>query len=286
MCSAGSISVFACSWAALRYWWVGHFNTLNAIPRETELTPHFHSTNSSGWKKIPRPTPLASKLQLAASGHRTVLGKKHNCLLCLSVPPPSPRAHRSWSSPCHLLTGADLCFRFITHRSSALQSSADRFGHSTQTSRKKCQIRSGEHHPYWEHFQANTQSCCIRSRQAPNPNFGMTPPSLIPWSCILQALALSGLGFWQLHTWSFMDKTRFRQHFSEYRSSPPMCTLPGLGWPSARLQVGRPSRIPSRSRVKSEMVEMLPKNIQPHCHPSEQQVFYQSFPSKEGIISQ
>lgn len=108
VCSAGSISVFACSWAALHYWWVGRFNTLNAIPRETELTPHFHSTNSSGWKKIPRHSPLASKLQLAASGHRTVLGKKHNCLLCLSVPPPSPRAHRSWSSPCHLLTGADL----------------------------------------------------------------------------------------------------------------------------------------------------------------------------------
>lgn len=99
MCSAGSISVFACSWTALHYWWVGRFNTLNAIPRETELTPHFHSTNSSGWKKIPRPIPLASKLQLAASGHRTVLGKKHNCLFCLSVPPPSPRAHRNRSSP-------------------------------------------------------------------------------------------------------------------------------------------------------------------------------------------
>lgn len=174
---------------------MGRFNTLNAIPKETELTPHFRSTDSSGWKKIPRPIPLASKVQLAASGHRTVPGKKHNCLLCLSVPPLSPRAHGSRSSPCHHLpTGADL-FQVHYAWSSALQSSADRFGHSTQTPRKKSQIRSGEHHPCWEHFQANTQSCCIRRRQAPNPNFGMTPPSLIPWSCILQALALSGLRF-------------------------------------------------------------------------------------------
>lgn len=187
----GSISVFACSWAALHYWWVGRFDTLNAIPRETELTPHFHSTNSSGWKKIPRPIPLASKLQLAASGHRTVLGKKHNCLLCLSVPPPRHTA----ADHLRAISWQELtCSRFITCHSSALQSSADRFGHSTQTSRKKSHIRSGEHHPCWEHFQANTQSCRIR-RQAPNPNFGMTPPSLIPWSCILQALALSGLGF-------------------------------------------------------------------------------------------
>lgn len=56
-----------------------------------------------------------------------------------------------------------------------------------------------------------------------------------------------------------MDKTRLGQHIWEYRSSPPTRTLPGLGWPSPRLQVDRLSRIPSRSRVKGEMVELLQK---------------------------
>lgn len=98
----------------LCYWWVGRFNTLNAIPKETELTPHFRSTDSSGWKKIPRPIPLASKVQLAASGHRTVPGKKHNCLLCLSLL--SPPGHTGADHLPAIISRQELtCFRFITH---------------------------------------------------------------------------------------------------------------------------------------------------------------------------
>lgn len=136
VCSAGSVSLFACSSAALRYWWVERFYTLNAIPRETELTSHFHCINSSGWKKIPHPILLASRSQLADSGHRTVLGKKHNCLLCLSLLLSShPVLHPPWHIWADQLTTISwqelTCFRFIRHWSSALQSFADRFGHST-----------------------------------------------------------------------------------------------------------------------------------------------------------
>lgn len=178
------------------------FYTLNTNPRETDLTSHFHCINSSGWKKIPHPILLASKLQLADSGHTTVLGKKHNCLPRLSVPPlvlspspPSPTAHMSWSSPYHLLTGADL---FQVHQAPELctaelcrqiwaQHPSIKKGKSNQVRRASSMLGAlPSKHP---------ESCCVRSGQAPNPNFGTTPPSLIPCSCILQALVLSGLVF-------------------------------------------------------------------------------------------
>lgn len=214
--------------------------------------------------------------------------------LVLSPCPPSPMAHMSWSTDYHLLTGADL---FQVHQALELctaelcrqiwaQYLSIKKGKSNQVRRASSMLGAlPSKHP---------ESCCTRSEQAPNPTFGITPPSLIPCSCILQALVLSGLVFWQLHTWSFMDKIRFRQHSSGYRSSPPMCThcstqpvAPGQS--SASLQVdrqpvNRPSRIPSRNREQHEKWNgwAATKNIQPHCNLSEQQEFYQFFSLKEG----
>lgn len=178
------------------------FYTLNTIPRETKLTSHFHCIYSSGWKKIPHPILLASKLQLADSGRTTVLGKKHNCLLRPSVCLSSCPLTLSISHGTYEL----IIFRPSLDRSRLVSgSSGTRALHCRvlQTvwaqypsikKGKSNQVRRASSMP-GALPSKHPESGCVRSRQAPNPNFGTTPPSLIPCSCILQALVLSGLVF-------------------------------------------------------------------------------------------
>lgn len=123
-----------------------------------KLAFHLRCINSSGWKRIPRPLLLAPKSQLAGSGRTTILGKKHDCLLCPSLLSPSP------PSPWHIQSHHLLPPRVGLSRP---RSSAGSFGLGTQASRRKSQTRSGEHHPRWEPVQANTQRAAALGADRP-----------------------------------------------------------------------------------------------------------------------
>lgn len=177
---------------------MGRFYTLNAIPRETELNFSF-SLHKFIWLEENTP-PYSSGLQSAAGRLRmynspgeetqllTLLVCLSSCPLALSfiphgtyeliISPPSLDESRlvlGSSGP------AELCRQIWAQ-------------HSSTKKVKSNQVRRASSMP-GALPSKHPESCCARSRQAPNPDFGTTPPSLIPCSHILQALVLSGLVF-------------------------------------------------------------------------------------------
>lgn len=196
MCSAGSISVFACSWAALCYWWVGRFNTLNAIPRATELKNSSFSQHGFIWLGRKYPALFLWPANCSWQPQDTGQSWGRNTTVypvCVSLLPPP--GHTGADNSCAIISWQELtCFGFITYQFCTAELCRQIWAQHPNNQERK--VSSGQESIIHAGSisKQTPKAAALRRRQVPNPNFGMTPPSLIPWSCILQGLALSGLG--------------------------------------------------------------------------------------------